>query len=169
MGVAWAAQRLAARWLRSGLDVQPGSYDDGAVPLIQGGADMAHPNEDLTREAFAAFGRGDLDALRNQYFTADVRFHFPGRSPLAGDHEGVDQVLGMFGKAFEISGGTLRLEIHDVIANDEHAVALFTARGERADRRLEDRTVQVLHIRDGKASECWIYPEDAYATDDFWS
>ena len=25
---------------------------------------MAHPNEDLVREAFAAFGRGDLDALR---------------------------------------------------------------------------------------------------------
>ncbi|MGN6171785.1 MAG: hypothetical protein ACTHPS_02300 [Streptosporangiaceae bacterium] len=25
---------------------------------------MAHPDEDLVRGAFAAFGRGDLDALR---------------------------------------------------------------------------------------------------------
>ena len=24
---------------------------------------MAHPNEDLVREAFAAFGRGDMDYL----------------------------------------------------------------------------------------------------------
>ena len=130
---------------------------------------MAHANEALVRDAFAAFGRGDLEALRNQYFTADVRFHVPGRSPVSGDHEGVEQVLAMFGKLFELSDGTLRLDIHDVVANDEHAVALVTARGERAGRRLEDRVVEVLHIHDGKATECWLYSEDLYASDDFWS
>jgi hypothetical protein len=62
----------------------------------------------------------------------------------------VPEVLAVFGRAFELTGGTLHLELHDVIANDEHAVALYTARGERAGRRLEDRTVQVWHIRDGK-------------------
>jgi ketosteroid isomerase-like protein len=130
---------------------------------------MAHPDEDLVREAFAAFGRGDLDTLRDQFFAEDVRFHFPGRGGLAGDHEGIGQVLEMFGRAFELSGGTLRLEVHDVIANDEHAVALFTARGERAGRRLEDRTVEVIHIRDGKATEVWLYPADLYASDQFWA
>ena len=44
---------------------------------------MAHPNEILVREGFAAFGRGDLDALQNQYFAEDIRFHFAGRSPSA--------------------------------------------------------------------------------------
>jgi ketosteroid isomerase-like protein len=34
---------------------------------------MAHPNEDLVREGFAAFGRGDLDALRHQYFAECLR------------------------------------------------------------------------------------------------
>ena len=53
---------------------------------------MAHPNEDLVREAFAAFGRGDIDALQRQYFAPDICWHFPGRSVLAGDHEGVAQV-----------------------------------------------------------------------------
>lgn len=130
---------------------------------------MAHPNEDLVREAFAAFGRGDLEALRNQYLAADIRFHVPGLSPLTGDHEGVDQVLALFGKLFELSGGTLRLETHDVVANDEHAVALFVTRGERAGRRLEDRNVEVLHIRDGRATEVWLYSEDLYASDEFWS
>jgi len=46
---------------------------------------MAHPDEDLTRAAFAAFGRGDLDALRDQFFAPEVRFHFPGRGALARD------------------------------------------------------------------------------------
>jgi hypothetical protein len=56
-------------------------------------------------------------------------------------------------------GGTFRTEPHDVVANDEHAVALFTARAGRADWRLEDR----------RAAEVWIYPADLYASDEFWS
>jgi ketosteroid isomerase-like protein len=55
------------------------------------------------------------------------------------------------------------------VANDEHAVALFTAHAERAGKHLEDNTVQVTHIRDGKESEVWFYPADQYATDEFWS
>ena len=42
---------------------------------------MAHPNEDLMREAFAAFGRGDLDTLQRQYLAEDIRYHVPGRGP----------------------------------------------------------------------------------------
>jgi uncharacterized protein len=130
---------------------------------------MAHPNEDLVRDIFAAFGRGDVDALRSQYMAAGACFHYPGRGPLAGDYEGVAKVLEMAGRAFELSGGTYRLELHDVVADDEHAVALFVARAERAGRRLEDRAVVVFHIRDGKATEMWFYPADLYANDEFWS
>ncbi len=36
---------------------------------------MAHPNEVLVREALAAFSQGDMDALRNQYFAEDIRWH----------------------------------------------------------------------------------------------
>jgi uncharacterized protein len=130
---------------------------------------MAHPNEDLVRETFAASGRGDIDALRNQYFAESIRLRYPGRSPLAGDYDGLAQVLGFFGRAFELSGGTFRTELHDVVANNEHAVALFTARADRAGRRLGDHIVEVMHIRDGKAAEAWIYPADLYASDEFWS
>jgi ketosteroid isomerase-like protein len=55
------------------------------------------------------------------------------------------------------------------VANDEHAVALFTAHADRAERTLEDRTVEVLHIRDGKLAEVWLYPADLYASDEFWT
>jgi hypothetical protein len=92
---------------------------------------VAHPHEDLVRGAFAASGRGGIGALRDQYFADGIRLHYPGRSPLAGDYDGVAQVLGFFGRAVELSGGTFRTELHDVVANDEHAVALFTARADR--------------------------------------
>jgi uncharacterized protein len=129
---------------------------------------MAHPNEDLVREGYAAFGRGDIDALRRSFFAEDVRYHVPGRSPLGGDYEGVAQVLEWLGRQFELSGGTIRAVVHDVVANDEHAVALITVRGERAGKQLEDNGVQVFHFRDGRVSEIWSHPADLYAVDEFW-
>jgi ketosteroid isomerase-like protein len=124
---------------------------------------MAHPNEDLVREAFAAFGRGDMDYLQKQIFSDDVRYHQPGRSAVAGDYEGPGQVIGLFARIFELTGGTFSVELHDVLANDEHAVALYTARGEREGKQqLSDNNVLTAHIRDGKASELWVQPTDMY-------
>ena len=130
---------------------------------------MAHPNEDLVRQGYAAFGSGDLDALQNRFFAEDIRWHFPGKSQFGGDYKGMGEVLGWLGRSFEASGGTVRIELHDVIGNDEHVVALTTVRAERAGKQLEDRTVQVFHINDGKATEVWSHPADLYASDDFWS
>ncbi len=130
---------------------------------------MSHPNEDLIREGFAAFGRGDIDTLQAQFFAPDIRWHFPGRGPVAGDHEGVARVAEMFGRLSELSGGTHRIELHDVIGNDEHVVALHTTRAERAGRQLEVNAVQVFHVRDGKVTEAWTQHADLYAVDEFWS
>jgi ketosteroid isomerase-like protein len=130
---------------------------------------MTHPNETLVRDGIAAFSRGDLDALRTQYFAEDIRWHFPGQSVVGGDYEGVDRVIEMFGKLAELSGGTHRVELHDVIANDDHAVALHATRGERAGKGLEINAVQIFHIRDGKISEAWTMHSDLYAVDEFWS
>jgi uncharacterized protein len=131
---------------------------------------MAHPNEDVVREGFAAFGRGDVDALRKQFLADDVCWHVVGRNPLAGDYEGPEQVMQLFARLFELSDGTLSLELHDVLANDEHAVALFTIRGQRTGKQqLDDNMVQTFHFRDGKVSEAWAQPADQYAQDEFWS
>jgi uncharacterized protein len=130
---------------------------------------MAHPNEELVREGYAAFARGDLDMLQNSFFTSDVRWHYPGRSPFGGDYAGIGDVMTWLGRSFEASGGTVRIELHDVIGNDDHVVALTTVRAEREGRTLEDHAVQVFHIQDGKATEVWTHPSDLYATDAFWS
>ncbi len=130
---------------------------------------MAHPNEDLVREGYTAFSRGDIEALQSQFFAPDVRWHFPGRSQFAGDYSGLAEVLGWLGRSAEASGGTLRVELHDVVGNDDHVVALTNVRAERDGKTLDDNTVQVFHVRDGKATEVWTYPADVHAEDDFWS
>jgi ketosteroid isomerase-like protein len=130
---------------------------------------VAHPNEVLVRGAYAAFGSGDMDTLRNQYFTEDIRWHLTGRNLLTGDYVGMAQILELFGRVFELSGGTYSGEPHDVLANDELAVVLVTQRAEGAGKRWEDNSVQVIHIRERKWTETWVYPADQYAVDEFWS
>ena len=54
-------------------------------------------------------------------------------------------------------------EIHDVVANDDHAIALGTATATRGERTLEYRTAEVFHIRDGRAVERWAFSDDTAA------
>ena len=102
-------------------------------------------------------------------FDENIVWHVPGRSPLAGDYKGHAEVTAFFGKIFELSGGSFKLELHDVLANDEHAVVLSRQTGERAGKRLDQNSVDVWHIKNGKATEFWGLTVDPYLEDEFWS
>ena len=128
-----------------------------------------HPNVERMRKGYDAFGRGDLDYLRGEMFAEDVVFHVTGDNPLAGEYKGVDEVFGFFGRLMQESGGTFSLEIHDVLANDEHGVGLVRVTAEREGRRLDQNAAHVFHLRDGKVTENWTMPEDSGAVDEFWS
>jgi ketosteroid isomerase-like protein len=54
---------------------------------------MAHPTEELARRGYDAFSKGDVDALR-QVSADNTIFHEPGRNPVSGDYQGIDQMLG---------------------------------------------------------------------------
>jgi hypothetical protein len=129
---------------------------------------MAHPNEELVRSAFDAFAKGDVDTLR-ELTDQDAIWHTPGRNLLSGDYRGVDAILGFFARIAELTGGTFRAELHDVVASDEHAVAIYVSRGEREGRTLENRTVLVSHVGNGKFTETWIMSDNQYAADEFFS
>lgn len=129
---------------------------------------MAHPNEDRLREGFAAFQRGDLETVKG-FFADDIIWHVPGKSPLSGDYKGVEEVLSFFAKTMEQTGGTFKIDVHDILANDEHGTALVTTMGQREGKTLNARGVQVIHLKDGKVTESWLHPEDTYAVDEFWS
>ena len=47
---------------------------------------MAHPNEDLLREGYAAFARGDIEALQST-FSPRASGAFPGKSSFGGGYE----------------------------------------------------------------------------------
>jgi uncharacterized protein len=129
---------------------------------------MTHANVEIVREGYAAFSRGDLEALRKEFLAPDVIWHYAGKSQLSGHYHGIDEVLTWLGRSFELSGGTLTVEPHDVVGNAEHVVALVTVRASRDGKHLFDQGVQVFHLSDGKATQVWLLPGDLYSNDDFW-
>ncbi len=129
---------------------------------------MGHPNEELLRKGLEAFARGDLDTVK-EILAEDIVFHVPGRGMISGEYRGRDAVLGFFAKGQQLSGGTLRIEHHDVAATDEHAIALQINRAQRNGKTLEARVVGVYHIREGRATEAWFLTDSQDENDDFWS
>lgn len=129
---------------------------------------MAHPNEDLIRSGYDAFNRRDVTMVMN-LLADDIVFHIPGRSQQSGDFSGKNGAGAYFSRVGELSGGTHRLEIHNVLANDEHTVALLRAIAERDDKTFDMNVVHVWHVSEGRAKELWILPSDQYAFDEFWS
>ena len=121
---------------------------------------MTHPNEDLLRRGYAAFATGDLDTVFS-LFSDDIVWHNGGTNQLTGDYRGHEAVMGMFGQLIEVTGGTLQLDIHDVLVNDTHGAVLVTARAERDGQPIAVREVNIWHLADGKATEFWVFPEDS--------
>jgi uncharacterized protein len=129
---------------------------------------MAHQNEAIVREGFAAFAAGDLATLR-RVIAPDAVWHVPGRNPLSGSYKGVEEIIGFFGRTAELSGGTFAIELHDVVGNDEHVFAAYRVSAARAGRSLRDSAILLFHVRDGRVTEAWGTAGDQYANDEFWS
>lgn len=127
-----------------------------------------HPNVQLLRDGYKAFSSGDMETI-DRLFADDIVWHEGGRNPLSGDYKGKDQVFGLFGKLIELTEGTLKIEVHDVVANDEHAVALVNIAASRNGRSFSGTSVDVFHIRNGKAVEFWDNVTDRYGLDEVFS
>jgi len=127
-----------------------------------------HPNVELLRKGYDAYGSGDV-AVLNELFADDIEWHIAGRSAIAGDYKGRDQVFAFFGKLMELSGGTSKIEVHDILANDEHGVALVTGTATRDGKSFSGLDVHTFHLRNGQVVEFWDSPVDQYAADEFWS
>jgi uncharacterized protein len=71
-------------------------------------------------------------------------------------------------RVLELSSGTLQIEVRDVLVGEDHVAAVLAMTGEREGRTIQDRTIQLFRIRDGRIAERWAYPEDQQALDAFW-
>jgi ketosteroid isomerase-like protein len=126
-----------------------------------------HPNATLARTMVDAFTRGDL-ATVGAAFADDAVWDLPGRSTVAGEYKGPDAIIGFLAKAYELSGGTLQLELIDILGSDWGAVQVQHVRASHAGRTLDCVEVLAHEIVDGKIVRTHHRP-DQYAIDAFFS
>jgi uncharacterized protein len=134
----------------------------------RGGTVTEHPNVEQARRGYAAFATGDMATLA-ELMAPDVVWHVRGVGPLSGDYRGREQVFGFFGRLAEETGGTFRLDVHDILANDEHTAVLCTLTASRGNKSVEVPVVNVSHNRDGLITEFWAATTDPQANIDFWA
>ena len=128
----------------------------------------ASDNAAAVRRGYDAFSGGDMATL-GELFAPDIKWHTNGRNRLAGTFEGTDAVLANFGQLAAETGGTFRVEIHDLLATDDHVVVLARSSADRGGKHFEGNYCHVFHLSDGKVTESWVVNEDPYVIDEFWS
>ena len=127
---------------------------------------MSHPNEDVVRRYVEALARRDLEAA-SELLSDDVRFHLGGRNAISGTYEGKGSVLGDFFPRLREAFTIERIDVHDILANDDHVVVLNTRTISRGGRRMEARAIATYHVGEGKITSAWVTEEDQYAFDAF--
>jgi ketosteroid isomerase-like protein len=128
----------------------------------------AADNEALVRRVFEAFARKEGFALR-RLFAENAVWTVPGRGVMAGVHRGRDEVFRFLARLPKETDGTYGSTLHDVLASDDRAAALYTARGTRRGRTLELDQVLLFRIEDGLVQEVFALPSDPEAFEEFWA
>lgn len=127
-----------------------------------------HPDSALVRRGYEAFTTGDMDTVAS-LLTADCTHHSPGESQMSGHFKGRDNVMAHYGRLFELTGGTFRIELEGVYADGRgHVMATHKWHADHGDRGIEMRGGLFFTIIGNKISDIDECVEDIDEADAFW-
>jgi ketosteroid isomerase-like protein len=127
-----------------------------------------HPNAQVLRDFFEAFGAADEGRLR-ELLTEDFVWHFPGNSPIGGDWRGVEGLLtGIRAIAMTLGDGHNGFELLEVMANEDSAVSIHRDFYEGPDNHFDMRFVIHARMEGGKMAEVWEIPFDLHESDRYF-
>jgi ketosteroid isomerase-like protein len=114
-----------------------------------------HPNAAKIRAASEAIEQSGDPTSQMEMLSDDIVWHEIGSDePVRGKQALAERFAGM------PEGASIKVDTHDVIANDEHAIALVTATATMGDQELVYRTAEIYHMKDGKITERWAFSDD---------
>jgi ketosteroid isomerase-like protein len=128
---------------------------------------LKHPNAVLLERLFGAFGKDPMGVARG--IAEDAVWRVGGTSAMSGEYRGRDAILRFLRETLVLTGGTYRTELRYVVADDERAVAVYRARGERDGRTIDIDQALFCIVREGRLADVTAVPFDAAAFDAFWA
>lgn len=133
------------------------AYDEFWSDDLDVGGEM--DNAALVRRAYDAFATGDMAVVIDS-IAEDAVWHVRLGSSLDGDYSGRDNVLAMLAQSATIGDVPMTMEVHDVLANADHATVLVTTTETIDGTQYRAEQVHVYHLRDGQSTECWLAATD---------
>jgi ketosteroid isomerase-like protein len=127
-----------------------------------------HPDVAIVKRACVAARKGDRSVAK-ELFVDDAHLYIPGDNLLSGLYEGQEAFFEFYDKARELSGGTLRAFLHDVVANGRHAFFIENFIACRDGRDLDSRDVTVCHVIDGRITTGTRLYTEIQVHNEFWS
>jgi ketosteroid isomerase-like protein len=112
---------------------------------------MEHPNAALYRRMVQACQDGDIAGVR-QALSPDLRWYEAGSPEVLGR----DAVVARLAAPGQGLDG--RIDLHDVLADDDHVVAMIRVALCRPDgTEVDYPAVEVAHLVDGQITERWSF------------
>ena len=123
----------------------------------------ATDNETIVRTMIDAFLRGDLDTVATA-FADDAVWDFPGHSIINGTYKGPAEIVGFLARSFELSGGTLAVDLIDLTTSAAGACHAQWVSADHGGRSF--RSVELLHheIQNGRIVRTWHRSDDVAIT-----
>lgn len=121
-----------------------------------------HPNAAKYRMVMERFAQGDTGAFEEAiaddvvWWQIGVQEPIRGKEALLASMQGLDAI-------------DLQVDLHDVLATDDHVVGLVTATVRTGGEPFVYRTAEIVHVEDGKVTERWAFSDDTQRIADFFA
>ena len=124
-----------------------------------------HPNAELGRRLMDAFNDVDVATI-DRLMSDDTVWHQIGGSTIKGKDALREQMTSMMAAGGEDG---IRATVHDVVASDDHIIALVDAHATMGGKTFDYRTAEIMHVSDGKVTERWAFSDDTATITKFFS
>jgi ketosteroid isomerase-like protein len=125
---------------------------------------------ELHRRQGAMYAGGAVDPVV-ELLAEDIVWHVPGRSPIAGDHRGVAQVVEYFERRRGLADATMQMRPGEVISEGDAVAQFVTGTAVLGGESVSWQTIGVyrLDAEHSRIQEVWLVPLDADLFDRIWS
>jgi hypothetical protein len=125
---------------------------------------------ELHRRQGEMYAGGSVDPVV-ELLAGDIVWHVPGTSPIAGDHRGVQRVIGYFEKRRRLADATMRMHPGELISDGDAVAQFVVGSAVLGGERVTWQTIGVyrVDVELRCVREVWLVPLDSELFDRIWS